>query len=151
MTRYIKINDQVALAKFSVPKSAKKAYVEFTRIGQTLPTLRHDPVSVDNGEAVFAWDKNARSQDQGWYVIRLFVGGCPCGEYTARVENACTSEFIGSDERDDCYECDGVPKADVKCCSTVINKPKCATDLCPNQPVSTGEKYTPTYEVPNAD
>ena len=98
MNRYIKINDQVALAKFSVPKSAKKAYVEFTRLGQTLPTLRHDPVSIDNGEAVFAWDKNARSQDQGWYTIRLFVGGCLCGEYTARVENACVSEFIGSED-----------------------------------------------------
>ena len=150
MARYIEIDDSVSLARFTVPKQAKRAYAEFTWRGADHPCLRHDPTSLDRGELVFSWDSNARSLKAGWYVVTLFVDGCPCGDHLAYVDNGCVSSFEGSEYRDSCYECNGLPKADVKCCSTILEKDCCTTELCPRPVKTATENYIPTYEVPDA-
>lgn len=150
MARYVQINDGISMSRFVVPKHAKTAYAEFTLRGEDGPCLRHDPASLDRGELVFAWDTNARSLRAGWYVISLVVDGCKCGEHLAHIDNGCTSQFIGDDLRNDCYECDGLPKADVKCRSTVLKKDCCVTELCPRPASSAPAVYVPDYEVPDA-
>lgn len=147
MKRYISIDDATASATFDVPKSAKRAYVELTFLGDCAPCLRHDPTSLDNGTMIVHWDSNARSMKAGWYHLDVFVDGCKCNRFLGRVVNDCFAHLVSQDEYNECYECDGLPKGKPsKCCSTVLKRERCDVQICPPDKSRRPQHYTPDYD-----
>lgn len=146
MARFIRIDDDTASAHFDVPRSGKRAYVELTLYGDCEPVLRHDPTSLENGRMVIHWDTNARSLPSGWYQLTVFVDKCPCSSFPVRVRNDCWAVFVDQEEYNSCYECDGLPKGKVKCCSTILKKDRCDPPICATPTDPRPQHYTPDYE-----
>ena len=146
--RYIRIADEVASSTFGIPADSKRVVAKFFFAGDCEPTLAHDPTSIDGRLVTFFWDVNARSLLAGWWIIKLEVDGCPCGEYPTRIENGCVSTYEGSDDYEDCQDCDGLPKARKGCKSVVMKREKCVRPICPPGVTTRPAKYTPDYEVP---